>query len=142
MSKSSLSDLETKLVSFFRLVPSLPSNTKNLIVDYGPYFVLIAGILAILSSGILNLFIVGWAPKTYEFSIYNYYLQIIFDLIAAAVLVLSFKPLQKKQFRGWRILFYLMLLEVVLFIFTINVFGLALCLLTFYLLFQVKERYN
>jgi len=140
--KNSLSDLEIKLAGFFRLFPSLPSSIKDLIVDWGPYFVLMAGILIILSSGILNFFIVAWAPKTYEFSIYNYYLQIVFNLIAATILLLAFKPLQNKKLGGWRMLFYLALLETVLFIFFINLSGLILCLLSFCLLFQLKDRYQ
>ena len=142
MAARSFSDLETKLDGFFHLAPPLPADIKDLIVNYGPYLALVGGILGILSSGILNFFIVGWAPKMYEFSLYNYYLQVVFNLIAAVILLLAFKPLQNKKLRGWRMLFYLTLLEVILLIFTINVAGLIFCFLSLYLLFQVKDKYS
>jgi len=142
MASDSLSNLETKLDGFFHLAPPLPTDIKDLIVNYGPHLALVGGVLGILSSGILNYFIVGWTPKMLEFSIFNYYLQIIFNIIASVILLLSFKPLFNRQYHGWQMIFYLALLEVLLFIVALNIAGLFLLIIMFYLLFQVREKYG
>jgi hypothetical protein len=142
MATKSIDDIEDRLNNLFNKAPSLPYDIKNLIVDYGPYLVLVGGILSILSSGLLNFFTLGFFPKLLEIPLYNYYLQIIFNLIASTILVLAFKLLLKRHRRGWLMLFYISLLEIFMLIFTANLSGVLLCFLSFYLLFQVREKYS
>jgi len=142
MTNFSSQEIEAKLGNFFRLAPSLPKTLKSSIVKYTPYLILITGILAILSSGILNFFIPAWAPKMDKFSLFNYYLQIVFNLIAATIIFLSFKPLANRQYHGWQMIFYLGLLEVFLSLVTLNIAGLFILTSLFYLLFQIREYYQ
>jgi hypothetical protein len=141
MVTKSLPDIEDRLNNLFKKAPSLPHEIKNLMVQYGPYLILLGGVLGILASGWLNFFIIGFTPKLLEVSLINYYLQIILNIIASVILLFAFKPLLEKKQQGWRMLFYLNLLEVVILIFTVNLSGLLISLLGFYLLFQVREKY-
>lgn len=136
MREKTVSDLEEKLAVFFRFFPRLPFNIKNLVVDSAPYLAISVGGIILLLTGV-NL----WRPKTNAVFIFNHYLQIVFNLLTATILFLSFKPLINRQLKGWQTLLYLTLIQLPLFIFTVNLGGLILSLLTFYLLFQIKEHY-
>lgn len=140
MAKKTLSDLEERLENLFKKVPSLPSEIIGLIVDYGPYLALISGILGILSILRFGIFFVPFG--LIGLSLVNYYLQIILNIIASIILILSFKPLKEKKYRGWQMLFYLTLIYTVFAIFFFNLGGLVGVILSFYILFQIREKYS
>lgn len=142
MSTTSISDLENRLGNFFSRVPSLPSDIKQLIVDYGPYLVLIGGILTIVSfSGILNLFLVG-SPLLGGMFLYNYYLWMLYSIISGIVQIVAFKPLRSKKLSGWRMLFYLTLIYSALSVLSLQLLSLLGPLIAFYILFQIKSNYS
>jgi hypothetical protein len=146
MSQPTIADLENRLEKMFARIPALPKDVKDLIVLYGPYLVLLGGILSILGSGILNIYTISLGTFINRgmtgLLLYNFYLSIIFSIVSGIALIFAFKPLQEKQIRGWRILFYLSLIFAVLSIISLSIpslFGPLLCL---YFLFQIKSYYN
>ncbi len=143
MVPKSLSDFETRLEGMFARLPSLPSDIIQLILLYGPYLVLIGGVLSIAGSGILRIF--TGAPLSFDvngLNTYNYYLLVLLNIIYGVVLVSAFKPLMDRRMRGWRTLFYISLLYAAFSILSLDLLGLIGPLLSFYVLFQIKSRYS
>lgn len=128
--------------------PSLPEDFKEKIVTFAPLFLILESILALTS--ILTLFGLG-APFLTPY--YGYSLKVqggIFYLLALGVLVftrilrlVAVKPLMKKDKRGWRLV-YISVLTNAVYDFLIRDFSglLIIALLSFYLLFQVEDRYH
>lgn len=144
MAEKTLVDLETRLDNLFKKAPSLPAEIIGLIVDYGPYLALISGALglfSILSAG-FRLGVFFGPLGLVGLSLVNYYLQIILNIIASVILILSFKPLKEKKYRGWQMLFYLTLIYAVFAIFLFNLGGLVGVILSFYILFQIRGKYS
>lgn len=144
MAKKTLSDLEKRLGQIFKNAPNLPSDIKDLIVDYGPYLALIGGIMGLLSGFVFKLYTGVFSP-TYALTglfLWNYYLQTILNLVASVIMIVSFKPLKEKEYRGWQMLFYLTLIYAVFAIFSLSLAGLVGVILSFYLLFQIRGKYR
>lgn len=143
MAPQSLTDFESRLEEMFARLPSLHRDVIDLIVLYGPYVVLIGGIITVLGSGVFR-FITG-APLSFDvrgLNTYNYYLLIVLNLIYGLVLLAAFKPLLKRQMSGWRTLFYITLLYGFVSIVSLDVLGLIGPILSLYVLFQIKSSYN
>lgn len=138
--KTTLADLEKKLDNLFKKAPSLPVEIISLIIDFGPYLALIGGILGLLSILRFGIFFVPFGLV--GLPLVNYYLQIIFSIIASIILIISFKPLREKKYRGWQMLFYLTLIYAVFAIFLFNLAGLVGVILSFYILFQIRGKYS
>ncbi len=142
MAKYDLDSIEKKIEIFFSQFPSLPENILNLIVTYGPYLVLVSGVLGLVS--LLSLLNLGFQPiflMTPSFKI-NYYLSLVFSIVISIIFLLSFKPLLKKQFKGWRLIFYALLLSLLPSIIMFSIGNLIVSTIAFYLLFQIKKYYH
>ncbi len=147
MSSPSLSTIESRLESLFARLPSLPIDVKELIVKYGPYIVLVGGIVTLattVSAFLQGLTSVSLAPMLPL----NAYLSLLFNLVIGIALLLSFKPLRSQHIKGWRTLLSVNLLYIVFTLISFLlfplffVFGFAGPLISLYLLFQVKSYYR
>jgi hypothetical protein len=128
--------------------PPLPEDFKEKIVIFTPLFLILESILALTS--ILTFFGLGVPFLT---PYYGYSLRVqggIFYLLALGVLVftrilrlVAVKPLVKKDKRGWRLV-YISVLTNGVYDFLIRDFSglLIIALLSFYLLFQIEDRYH
>ena len=143
MKQLTLNDLEIRLQAIYSRLPHLPSDIISLSVDYCPYVILVSGVLTLLTSGILKLYTLG-LPLIFSDGIIgiNIFLGMIFNLVAAIILIFDFKPLKDRQIRGWRTLFYLNLLLMLLSLISFDLFSLIIPLAGFYLLFQIKHYYQ
>lgn len=139
---NSFSDFENRLEGMFGRLPKLPTDILELIVAYGPYLVLIGGILSITSSGILGIFNGSFQPLMAGFFGYNYYLLVVLNIVYGIILILAFKPLLAHQMKGWHTLFYLTLLFALVSIVSLNILDLIGPLLSLYILFQIKQLYR
>ncbi len=148
--KKILTHLENGLEKFFvkTIKYSLPKNLKEAIVKYLPYFLVVVliitipfavlGLLISLFTAIFSLFdsIDGWST--------------IFSAGYVVVLAVATPGLFNRKVSSWRMLFYLALVSFVFsFVRAVINFDIAdmagfilIQFLSFYLLFQVREKYS
>ncbi len=149
--KSAISDLEDTLESYLvdKAPFSIPSEWKDLIVGFLPWIV-IAGTLAAAQGALSYL---GWSSWGTQFGYgpgFRYGLmnpgnsiQLLIWGLMAVLQALSIPGLFKKQERSWRLLYYVGLVNAVRSLLIFDVIGFAVgSLLTFYVLFQVKDYYS
>ena len=124
--------------------PSLPKQIKELLVNYGPYLIIVSLLFAIPS--ILALF--GLSALSVPFSSFgrlgfNYTLSTIVLLITLVLQVIALPGLLKKKASAWRLMYYAVLVSAVHSLLLFNLGGLIIgTLLSFYILFQIKSYYK
>ncbi len=138
MADISLSHFEEFIEFLFSKLPGLPADVKSIFISYGPYIVGVAALLTLVNVGLA--FIEGAAPGS--LGLYNYYLSQLSSLIFGLALLSSFRPLQQNKIAGWRSLFFLNSLYLLLSITIFGIDNLILIVLAYYLLFQVKSYYS
>lgn len=146
LNNKSLVAFEEKVLGLFKSLPKLPVEIVNFIVSFGPYLVLIGGVLSVLS--ILSLFSIGtlvfysFAPLTRSLFPF-YYIYVIGSVISGIMLILSFKDLQEKKLFGWRLVFWSGNVNIAASLLSMNFFGAILsALISWYLLSQIKQKYS
>ena len=145
-----MTTLEHKLASLFAKGPHLPAKWRHTLVHIAPWLVLIGGILGlmrILSAGFLSLFFLSlaWIGGSIGQCVFGLILTIGF--LISLFKILAFKPLQKRRKKGWDLVFFAMLLEVLSSLLD-NVLGYGLVsnligpVLGLWLLFEVRSEYR
>lgn len=141
-----LVDLEKKInVYFGEKAPTLPKGIVNFIVKYGPYLMVIGlvfsipFILAAVGLGaLIPIAFLGGVSAGYGFSVWN-----IFTLLTLVLQVVALPGLFKRKLSSWKILFYISLVNVVLYLITFQLasllIGTAIC---WYFLFQIRKEYK
>lgn len=147
--KKLINDLITTLDTYLaKKAPALPLNIKDLIVKLAPWLVLLSvimsipAILAIFGFGALSF---GNPYRSMMLPSYGvtYILSIVVLAITTVLSALAIKGLMNKTKSGWMLLFYSTLVSVVYSILSFNIIGgLLSALISFYLLFQVREYYK
>lgn len=163
-----LQTFEDKLVTIFKDVPPLPESAKELLVKVWPWLALIGGILQLLAalalyklatvadniidySNSLSTAYGGVAVGPAGFDKTIIYLGVLLLAVNAVILLVAFPKLQKRAKSGWDLLFLAALLNLlygVVQIFTYGrgigsfIWSLITTALVFYLLFQIREKYN
>lgn len=167
MAKSGIDSIEESLNDVFgKKAPQLPEGGRNFLVQYGPYFVLVGGILSLFGAwGLWNSArqvnqLVDWAnelSRTYggqtvpttHFTVWVWMAMAVL-LVEAALYILAFSPLKARDKKGWNYLFYAALLSigysvVLLFVdgYGVGGFlgGLIGAAIGFWILFQVRPKY-
>ncbi len=149
--KSALGQLEDTLETYLvdRAPFSIPSEWKDLIVKFLPWIVIVGTLVAIqgaLSYLGLNSMVsqFGYGPGL-RYGLMNpgNSIQILILGLTAVLEALSIQGLFRKQKRSWRLLYYVGLVNAVRSLLIFDVIGFAIgSLLTFYVLFQIKEYYS
>lgn len=167
MAKTSIGTVEESLDEVFgKKAPQLPEGARNFLVQYGPYLVLVGGIVSLLNAWWLwnsahqvNQ-IVDWANElskayggttvsTTNFTLWVW-LAIAVTVVTGALYFLAFNPLRAREKKGWDYLFYAALLSVaysvvLLFVdgygFGSFLMGLIGAAIGFWVLFQVRPKY-
>lgn len=155
-------DAQTKqfvkpLENAYAKAPELPAGVKDFIVMVAPWVALILGVLSVLGFAIslLGLGALGvLAPlagtTTISFAGIGL-ITTVLALVSGVLLLLAFRPLQRKQLRGWNLLFWVLVVgllssAVVNTLFYFSLSGIAVSLVWFliqlYFLFQVKSYYK
>src|SRR3990167_5759947 len=141
MFNSKLATFESKLEQIFAPLPNLPANIKELLINFLPYLCLGGGLLTLVTSGIghfytarLSILISSLSPI--------FIVLVVVNIIIAVLLILNFKPLKKRQLRGWRVLFLINTINIVVNIISLNIFDTIPNLLGYYFLFQLKSYYS
>ncbi len=142
--KELLTDLEKKLEEIFvdKIPYQIPNNIKDLIVNYGPYLLAFS-----LFFQFLNILNVGYFTSYFELMGVKmglvYQVERLFLLITLIIEAVALPGLFQKKLFSWKLLFYSSLVMVVRGVVVFDIFGLVIStLLSWYLLFQIKEYYK
>ncbi len=144
--KELLTDLEEKLEEIFvdKIPYQIPNNIKELIVNYGPYLLVFS-----LFFQFLNILNVGYFTSYFGLMGVKmglvYQVERLFLLITLIIeaVAIALPGLFQKKLSSWRLLFYSSLVMVVRGVVVFDIFGLVIStLLSWYLLFQIKEYYK
>lgn len=158
---------ENKLAELYKGAPALPKKAKDTIVEILPYLVLVLGVLQVLAAlalwraadaaeklsdfaNSLSAYYGGPAAvSTFDKTVI--YLGVVLLAVEAVLMLMAFSPLQKRQRRGWSLLFLVGLIQVVyavalIFVDTYGVgsfiFSLLGAAIGFYFLFQIRDHYK
>ncbi|MCL5970300.1 MAG: hypothetical protein M1450_02240 [Patescibacteria group bacterium] len=138
--------IEKKIISFSVKLPKLPPAAVDFLVSFGPYLILLGGILNILS--ILSFFSLGniifysFSPFIYPLS-HFFYIAIAGTVLSGIILITAFEDLKNLRLMGWRMVFWATNLSVVTAIFSINFIGAIIgALVYWYFLSQIYSKYH
>lgn len=125
---------------------SIPTNIKDLIVQFAPYLTILGVILEV--PAVLTIFGFGgffysfpgfWTPR---FSFF-YQLSIVVLLATMVLEAMAIPGLFQRTKKAWRLLYYAALVWVVFNLVHFDLVGAIVSgLISFYILFQVKEYYR
>lgn len=164
----SLKTLENKLANLYKDLPALPKSTKESIVSFWPIVVAVLGVLQLFAAWALwrlfdrandaanfvNSFTSYYTNTTVGYSAFDktvIYLGIAILAVEAVVMLLAVSPLNKRQRRGWDLIFLAAVVQVVYAVVStfidgrgvgsliMNLLGSAV---GFYFLFQIREYYT
>ncbi len=150
--KSSLNQLEDTLELYMveKAPFSIPSNIKELIVNFGPYLVILGiilrvpAVLAFLGLGALVSPFTAFMRPSYMVSYgINYVVSMLVFGVVLVLWALAVQPLFKRERKGWLYLFYASLVSLVSGVLGGNLIGTLFgTIIGWYILFQVKEYYK
>jgi hypothetical protein len=145
--KTMLIDLEKKLEKFFNgKFPSLPEKAKEVIVKFGPYLMIVTLLITIPAT----LALIGFGAVATPFALVGNFqneagliLSIVFGIIIIVLQILALPALFNRRMKGWKILFYASLINVVFNLLSLNLINLIINAgISWYILFQVKSYYK
>lgn len=143
-----MNDLETTLEKYFRdKAPKLPEDLQLIIVQYGPYILIVFTIISfmsILSSMGLYSFGVSQYLRFMNpaYSV-QYQIGIIFNTVMTVLTAFAIPGLMNKKLTGWTWLLRASIVSIVFYIATFNLIGLLIGSgISFYVLFQIKHHYS
>lgn len=138
------------LENIYKNAPALPSNIRELLVNFAPWISLIFGVLTLLAGvGGLGVFTVLSPFATLYGGVgYSAFLVVssIIVVVEGVVMLLAFSPLKKRLMRGWNLMVWTQVLALLSSVVTLRVgsiVGAAIgALIAFYLLFQMRSYYK
>lgn len=148
-SKQSVKQLEDVLDLYLvKKAPALPANIKQVIVNFAPWLIIIGIIFSI--PAVFALFGLGsmMSALPYGYAMgarfgLPYFLSIAFLVVIVVLEIMALPGLFSRSAKGWRFIFYSVLVSAVSSLVSFNLFGLVIgTLISLYLLFQVKEYYK
>ena len=143
-----MKELDKVLTKYFRdKAPKLPEDLQKLIVQYGPYvlllFLIVAGLNLLAAFGFTSLVfnpLTAFASSAVG-SMYQIYL--IFSVIIIVLQALALPGLFNRSIAGWNYIFYAALVGLVQNVVSFNIAGLIVGSgLSFYILYQIKHHYK
>ncbi|MCY7352874.1 MAG: hypothetical protein LH606_19815 [Cytophagaceae bacterium] len=135
---------------FLEKLPAFPPELKEGIAKYGPYVVLVLALIAVVSL----LALLGLTAGISVFATGSVVgiISLLISLVVVVLEIMAFSPLQKRQRRGWNLLYYAGLISAVGGIITSvlampygfgALIGTAIgFFIQFWILFQIREKYS
>lgn len=142
-----MKELEATLEKYFlRKAPALPEDLQKLIVQYGPYVLLVFLVVAAIN------FISLFGFKATIFNPFNvligsqlggwYQIYLVFTAVILVLEALAIPGLLNRKMSGWRYMLYAAFVALVQNIVTFSIAGIIVGSgLTFYILYQIKHHY-
>lgn len=160
--------LENKLADVYKSAPALSKETKDSIVGFWPYLMAILAVLQLWAAWVLwrladrtdaaadyvNSFLQSYGTATVGLSStekFVIYIGIVLLVVEAVLMLMAYGPLQKRERRGWDLIFLVSVVQVLYAVVSVFVYGngvgsLLLNLLGaaigFYFLFQIRGHYK
>jgi hypothetical protein len=150
-------DVLVSLEDALKGLPKFPKGLTDFLVAIAPWVAIIVGVITLISMvfgtliGLLASFfaLLSGSPLWAIASL----VHVVIGIAQGVLLVVAFKPLQKRELAGWRMLAYSSLLGVVAIVVNVvaslgvfsviaGVISLAFAGLGFYILFQMKHAYK
>ena len=138
--------LEKELRDLFAKFPAFPDSLIDILVTLAPWLAILGGILGLL--GLLSLlgldaaFVGALGIGAYGSS-WRFYVSIIGGALAAVLYIMAFTPLRTQKKRGWDLMYYAFLLNLLISLLTFNIVGLILSfLIGGWILFQIRPKYT
>lgn len=129
---------------FLDKFPAFPDNVKEIIVQYGPYVLLILsvfGLFGILTAVGIGGAAIGIGAVSYGRG-FNFFVGIALTIVTLVLYLMAFSPLRARKKAGWNLLYYALLINLVSSIIQLNILGAIIGgLLGFWVLFQVRGKY-
>ena len=148
--KAGLGQLEATLNEYFgKKAPALPANIKEVIVKIAPWLTVLGVVLSI--PALLTLLGLGGlvavtSPLAGVEGVkagWGYMVSMVFLVVIVVLEGLAIPGLFARSRKGWTLIYYSVLVNVVSSIITLNIIGAALSLLVGgYFVFQVREYYK
>lgn len=145
--KSYLKQLTDKLDEVFgKKAPQLPEGVKDFIVKVAPWLTILGvvfgviGVLALLGVGALSLPFAAVGAGNLTLGVV---VSLVFGIVSLILEAMAIGPLMKRKEKGWTLLYYVVLLNAVSAILSLNFLGLLIGTVIFmYLLFQIRSYYK
>lgn len=157
--------LENKIGQFFKGLPPLPESSRESLVGVWPWIALLFGVVQVVAAWALwNLiqvadrvgmlygsFYAKYPAAISDTDRFIIYIGIVVLLVDAAILFLAYPELKRRKRRGWSLLLLGVLLNVVYSVVSLFIarrgagsfiFSLLGSAVGFYLLYQIKDKYN
>lgn len=146
MAKDSTDQLIGMASEWYSKLPPLPTDWREIIVRVTPWVALVFGILGVLGSlsavGILTvlspLIVLGAGIGVASGGIIGAALM----LVASGLLLFAFLQVKAKREKGWRLLFFSEAVSLLSAVVAVSLGGVAVALIGFYILFQIKPYYK
>ena len=142
-----MNDLNKTLQTYFLdKAPTMPADIQKLIVQYGPYLILVGTVIS--AVGLLSAFgfMSSVSPYRGMMAAYGggaYQLYLIMGIASVTLSAIALPGLFKRSMQGWTYMFYNTILGSIMNIVTLNFIGLIIGSgLGFYILYQVKSHYK
>lgn len=138
--------LEKEMRDLFAKFPAFPESLVDILVTIAPWLAVIGGILGFL--GLLSLLgldaaFVGTIGVGAYGSSWRFYVSIIGGAIAAVLYIMAFTPLRTQKKRGWDLMYYAFLVNLLLYLVTFQIFALIISfIIGGWILFQIRPKYS
>lgn len=165
---AALRNIENKLADAFKDLPQLPDNSKEALAKFWPWLALIAGVVQLLAAlalwrltnwverlsdvaNELSVYYTGTAAGPSSFDKTIIYLGVLMLVIDAVILLMAYPHLKRRAKQGWDLLFLGTIIYAVYSVLQIFmyqrgtgdfIFGLLGAFVSFYLLFQVRQKFG
>jgi hypothetical protein len=132
--------LEKELEPIFtKQLPAFPENIKDLFVKIAPFLAIIGVVFGVLGVGLTALF----SPFAWFAGSFIYGLGMIFLLIMVILDALAIPGLFAQKMQGWKYMYYAQFVSLIYSLCMGNWFsGILGAFIGFWILFQIKEKYN
>ncbi|WP_093204407.1 hypothetical protein [Siphonobacter aquaeclarae] len=146
--------LEEAMEGFFlKSLPAFPPNAKDLIVQILPWLALIGGVIGLWAILVaLGLTATASIFVASGIGLVSGVLSLFASAVTTILNLMAFSPLRANQRRGWNLLYYAVLINIAfavvsgLFSLPYSIVGIFFAIIVagveFWILFQVRERYN
>lgn len=145
--KSLLLEKELETI-FLHKLPPFQENTKDFFVRYGPYILIILAVLGLLSLLAAMGFLGGLSIYSPTFGVSSgmmltSWVSILLSLVGLALIFMAYTPLKNRQRKGWEYLYYSVLISLAGSLIALHLLSFLISgFLWFWVLFQIRERYN
>lgn len=142
-----------KIGDVFKTLPKLSDGLLEFLVKVAPYLALVGAILSVAFGPLVGVFGTFWTVLSLNpLFLVSTLITIALMLVQAVLLFMAFNPLQNREQKGWMLLFWSVMVNVVQTIFDLGtnfairsgslILTVIFVGLSFYILFQLRPKYR